>query len=295
MATHSPAELNQTSRPPPEGISGRFITGGQWSLCRMEHTLIDPVSMDEAPAPFHHLAMALGPSRPRMGMVVDGRTLRPEFGSGEIIAIEAGAGGRVWWEDAFESACFYFQPDAFETALGRPIASREVALHTSTGLQAPIVLHLLQALHADAAAGQPHGVMVGDAIFSALAAQFVTEAPRSDGALRPDWRVRQALDYIHAHLAEPIDLAMIAGASATSPYHLGRSFRASTGLTIWRYVLKQRALRAERLMRDGDLSLTDVAYAAGFESYSSFVAAVRQQFGTTPINLRRALRGSPLL
>jgi AraC family transcriptional regulator len=268
-------------------VSIDMVSVGQWSLCRMEHTVMGPVSFDGPPPPVHHLAMPLGPSRPRMTMSVGGRMLRPDFGVDEIIAIEAGSGGHGGWDDAFESACFYFQPDAIETALGRPVAPGEVILQTSTGLKAPIIVHLLQALRADAAAGQPHGLMVGDAIFSALAAQFVSTKPREDGLAAPDWRVQRALDYIHAHLTEPLDLNRIAVAAATSPYHLGRSFRAATGSTIWRYVLKQRARRAERLMQNDDLSLTQIGYASGFETYSSFVAAVREEFKATPMALRR--------
>lgn len=285
------ANLELEAEPPvasPFGPDVRIdlLAVGQWSLCRMEHTVMGPLSFDGPPAPVHHLAMPLGLSRPRMTLSVEGHVQSPTFGRDEIIAIEAGSGGRGGWDDPFESACFYFPPDALAAALGRPIASNDMNLHTSTGLKAPIIVHLLRALRADATAGQPHGVMVGDAIFSALAAQFVSSHPREDNLVTPDWRVQRALDYIHAHLAEPIDLNVISVAAATSPYHLGRSFRAATGLTIWRYVLKQRARLAERLIREGSLSLTQVAYAAGFETYSSFVAAVRKEFGTTPIRLR---------
>lgn len=281
---------DQATLPPPfdPTVTVDLVSAGQWSLCRMEHTVMGPISFDEAPPPVHHLAMPLGAARPRMAIAVEGRMRRPAFGVDEIIAIEAGSGGRGGWDDAFESACFYFQPDAIEAALGRPIAAHDITLHTSTGLKEPIVVHLLQALHADAAAGQPHGVMVGDAIFSALAAQFVTRPVREEGTVAADWRVSRALEYIHANLTDPIDLTMIAVAAATSPYHLARSFRAATGSTIWRYVLQQRARQAERLIRDGDMSLTQVAYAVGFESYSSFVAAVGQEYGKTPTALRRA-------
>jgi len=287
VANLDPAADSSAASPFDPDVNIDMVSVGQWSLCRMEHTVMGPVSFDGPAPPVHHLAMPLGASRPRMAIAVDGRMHRPTFGVDEVIAIEAGSGGRGGWDDTFESACFYFQPDAIEAALGRPIARGEVTLHTSTGLKAPIVVHLLQALRADAEAGQPHGLMVGDAIFSALAAQFVSKKSKEDDLAAPDWRVQRALDYIHAYLAEPLDLNRIAAAAATSPYHLGRSFRAATGSTIWRYVLKQRARRAERLMQNDDLSLTQIAYAAGFETYSSFVAAVREEFKATPMALRR--------
>lgn len=264
-----------------------LVATADWSFCRMDHTIIGAVSVDEPPAPFHHLALPMGLTRPRLGLVIDGRFRRPNFGPDEILAVEAGSSGQAWWDDPFESACFYFSPDAIAGALGWSHGDHDVALHTTSGLHAPILVHLLQALHADAVAGQPHGRMVGDAIFTAIAAQFAASPKALAGPEAGDWRVRRAVDYIHAHLCEKIDLTAIAAAAATSPYHLGRSFRTAMGCTIWRYVLKHRARRAETLMRHGDLSLTDIAYASGFETYSSFVAAIRQEYGVTPMALRR--------
>lgn len=258
----------------------------------MEHTIIGPLSIGGVPAPMHHLAMPVGPRRPRMGMVIDGQQRRPSFASGEVITIAAGSDGQVWWDDPFESACFYFDPDAIVTALGHDLSGGDVNLHTSNGLHAPIVVHLLRALHADATAGQPHGRMVGDAVFTALAAQFVSKRRFLRGPAGTDWRVRRALDYIHAHLTDPIDLSMIAAAAATSHFHLSRGFREATGCTIWRYVLSRRARRAEILIREGRLSLTEVAYASGFETYSSFVAAIRHEFATTPMALKRSVRSN---
>lgn len=267
-----------------------LVTGGEWSLCRMEHTVIGPLSIGGVPAPMHHLALPMGSRRLRMGIVINGRLRRPSFDQDEIITIEAGSDGQVWWDDPFESACFYFAPGSVAMALGEELGDEDVNLHTSAGLHAPVVVHLLRALHGDAMAGQPHGRMVGDTIFAALAAQFVSPRRSLQAPAAADWRVRRALDYIHAHLTDPIDLPMIAAAAATSHYHLSRSFREATGYTIWRYVLSRRARRAQVLIRESGLSLTEVAYASGFETYSSFVAAIRQEFGTTPMAFKRGIR-----
>lgn len=273
-------------RPPPGGIHNSIVTAGDWTFCRMEHTRMGAVSIRDQPAPFHHLALPLD-STPSMGIRLEGRVMKPDFGSDEILAVEANADGHVWWDDTFESACFYFMPDAIGAALGRPVSRGHQQVHTTASLKSPIITHLLRALHADAVAGQPHGRIVGDGLFTALAAQFVDRNRLLEGPSGADWRIQRALDYIHAHLAEEIDLVTIAAASATSPYHLSRCFRAAVGCTIWRYVLQQRARLAANLMRQSELSLTQIAFASGFETYSSFVAAVRQEYSMTPGDLRR--------
>lgn len=280
-------------RQPPPGIGYELLGLGEWTHCTLDHTRIGPVWMEAPAAPFHHLSLPLGRA-PRMQMRVDGRRHRPAFNPGEIQIIAAGESGTGGWDDPFESACFYFTPAALDAAVGLEGGEASRELHTTFGLHDPVAAHLMRALLADAQAGQPHGRLVGDAIFTALAAQLAPARlmARRDGPgpAAPDWRVRRAQDYIHDHLSGPLDLAAIAAAAGTSPFHLSRCFRAATGRSIWRYVLGERARLARSLMRDPALTLTDVAEASGFESYSSFVAAVRREFGLTPKALRRAAR-----
>lgn len=276
------------SRVPPDMrhlVSGR----GDWTLCAMEHTRIGAIRFDDPGAPFHHLSLPLGGDLPRMGMQVDGRRYLAGWGRDTIGVIEAHAGGTTWWDGPFESACFYFTPQALATALGREVDDAH-AIRTTATRESPVIARLLRALHADAEAGQPHGTLVGDAIFTALAAQLVPGARTGAGARGADWRVRRALEYIHAHLAERLSIPAIAAAAATSPFHLSRAFRAALGWSIWRYVLRERARLAVTLMRDASLTLADVAQRSGFDTYAGFIAAVKREFGAAPAKLRAAGR-----
>lgn len=101
-----------------------------------------------------------------------------------------------------------------------------------------------------------------------------------------DRRVRHALAYIHAHLTEPLSFDAIAAAAATSPFHLARCFRSAVGCTIWQYVLRERARHAATLIRHGRRELSQIASDSGFETYASFVSAVRRVFGVAPAALR---------
>lgn len=111
------------------------------------------------------------------------------------------------------------------------------------------------------------------------------------GHARPgiaDWRTRRALDYIHAYLPEKLSLISIASEAGTSPYHLCRQFRATVGISLWQYVLRERARYAASLMANPKISLLEICNATGFDSYAGFIAAVRNEFGCSPSQLRRA-------
>lgn len=62
---------------------------------------------------------------------------------------------------------------------------------------------------------------------------------------------------------------------------LERVFLRQTGLSMRRWRLRTRLLRALPMLERGD-SVTEVALACGYESTSSFIASFRQFFGRTP-------------
>ena len=90
-----------------------------------------------------------------------------------------------------------------------------------------------------------------------------------------------AMDYISAHLAGDLSVEQIAGCVHLSRYHLMHLFKAETGYTINEFITDKRLILAERLMREGT-SLTEVCYASGFTSYSSFYRAYRKKYAKSP-------------
>jgi len=276
--------------PPP--MAQAVTLRGEWSLCAMDRSCIGPIRLQDPGSPFHHLGLPLDAAPLNVGMRIDGHRHQAGMGPDQIMVVAAGQDGEFWWDRPMDSACFYFTDDALAAALGRDITPAQHQLRSRLNLHTPVVARLLRALHADADSGHPHGALPGDTLFTALAAQWVTPNQLKHEPLAAtvaDRRVRHALAYIHAHLAEPIDLAAIAAAAATSSFHLSRCFRSAIGCSIWQYVLRERARQASALMRRPSLSLADIARDCGFDTYSSFSIALKREFGLAPAALRAAL------
>ena len=133
--------------------------------------------------------------------------------------------------------------------------------------------------------------MRGDALFQ----QLVTLLAVDRRLLRDldyksgvgDRRVRRALEYVHAHLSEELDLQRIAEASETSVFHLSRLFRQATGYPVWRYVSRQRVEMAKGLMRDSAFTLAQVSALSGFSSYSTFATTFSAEQGLSPSRYRQ--------
>ena len=115
----------------------------------------------------------------------------------------------------------------------------------------------------------------------------VRDGLRLKGGLAPNLR-RQLIDYIEAHLVQPLTLGELAVRCNLSEYHFARMFRTSFGLPPHQYLLARRLQRACQLLRLGGTPLGDVAMACGFASASHFTNRFRQALGATPGEYRRA-------
>ena len=243
MALISGLSPHNLSKLPPEAAD-MLLARGEWSYCAMEHSRIDAVVLAEPGAPFHHLALTLGRDQPNFSFRMDGRRQLGRTSPDSVTMIEAGAAGSSGWDATMESACLYFMDDALAQVLGLAATDVRHDVRTQLICHSPILARLVHALFMDVAAGQPHGALIGDAVFVALAAHVApsqAQRSRASRGQREPWRVRNALAFIHAHLTDEMSIPRIADAAATSPYYLNRAFRLAIGCSIWQYVLRARA------------------------------------------------------
>jgi AraC-like DNA-binding protein len=101
-------------------------------------------------------------------------------------------------------------------------------------------------------------------------------------------RIRHALA---AAPAESWSLSRLARQVNSSPYHLTRVFRASTGLPVHQYLLRLRLALALEELEGGGGELSAIALRAGFASHSHFSTAFRHAFGVQPSSLAKRRPG----
>lgn len=81
----------------------------------------------------------------------------------------------------------------------------------------------------------------------------------------------------------------VADAAFSSAYHLARSFRRHTGLSLHQYRLRLRMAAALALLEEGERDLAGLAHHLGFCSQSHFGAQFRSAIGVSPAQARAAL------
>src|SRR5436190_3325790 len=74
--------------------------------------------------------------------------------------------------------------------------------------------------------------------------------------------------------------------SGVSEAHFARSFKQAFGVPPHRYLLTRRVERAKTLLRDTDLSITEIAFQTGWESLGTFTRTFGDITGGSPGALR---------
>src|SRR5689334_1683248 len=115
-------------------------------------------------------------------------------------------------------------------------------------------------------------------------AQYI-ERPLPKG---PCDTVGEVLVWMEEHLDQEVTVEQLAARAHMAPRTFARRFQQETGTTPYRWILRQRVLRAQELLEGTDETMDAIAWRTGFGT----AAAMRYQFvralGTTPNAYRRA-------
>jgi len=107
-------------------------------------------------------------------------------------------------------------------------------------------------------------------------------------------RLLRAKDRMDAASDEEWPVRRLAGVSRVSAAHFARSFKEAFGVPPHRYLLTRRIERAQALLRDTDIPITDIAFQTGWKSLGTFGRIFRDITGSSPGELRSRDSGAPL-
>jgi AraC-like DNA-binding protein len=105
-----------------------------------------------------------------------------------------------------------------------------------------------------------------------------------------DKRLGQILGFVHANLGPELTQEEAARAVGLSPQAFSRFFKRSLGKTFVDYVNELKIRHVCRDLLETDQSITEIAYAAGFNNLSHFNEQFRRLKQMTPREYRRRVR-----
>ncbi|MBV9592231.1 MAG: helix-turn-helix domain-containing protein [Actinobacteria bacterium] len=141
----------------------------------------------------------------------------------------------------------------------------------------------------------------GAEIANRLARQLVVPPHRDGGQAQyienPMPELRQTdpfastLQWLQANLGEQITIETLADRAAMSRRSFARHFAATTGVTPYQWLLRQRLLLARRLLETTDRSIDRVAEDSGFVNGSNLRKHFQRHLRTSPQAYRSAFTG----
>ena len=99
-------------------------------------------------------------------------------------------------------------------------------------------------------------------------------------------RLLRAKDRMDAASHEEWPVRRLARVSGVSEAHFARSFKEAFGVPPHRYLLSRRIERAKAMLRDTDLSISEIAFQTGWKSLGTFGRTFRDVIGESPSELR---------
>src|ERR671925_252283 len=106
-------------------------------------------------------------------------------------------------------------------------------------------------------------------------------------------RLLRARDSMDRASEEEWPVPRLAKVSGVSEAHFARSFKEAFGVPPHRYLLTRRIERAASLLRDTDLSVTEIAFETGWRSLGTFGRTFRDVTGESPGELRERQKAGP--
>jgi AraC family transcriptional regulator len=170
--------------------------------------------------------------------------------------------------------------------------SRAIELVEELGVADPLLGQLMLGLDGAVREWEPSARTYLDHLGTLLAAHLARRhstfaVPRQPAPGLSPRQLDMVRDLMDARLAEPLPLADLAGVVALSVSQFTRQFKASTGDSPHRFLMKLRLDQASRLLRTGTLPIVEVSLRCGFSHQEHLTRVMRARLGTTPGALRR--------
>lgn len=155
------------------------------------------------------------------------------------------------------------------------------------------IAQLARVLELDRQAGQSSEPLFVASVGLAIATRLLSLEPDPEQRVirLSDVQLKRVLDFIEANIDTPLSLDVLSRVAGVSNSHLRTWFKAATGYSVHRYVLRRRTEKAKEMLMGTDLSISEVADLTGFAHQSHLAHWMRRESGTTPRAVQLARKG----
>ncbi|MEJ0051067.1 MAG: AraC family transcriptional regulator [Methylovirgula sp.] len=274
-------------RAPPQ-CPAKKVVATRWRTGKQDLT----VARAETPKDYHVVGITM--ARTNLLVSIHDRVALDEIAMpGGFLVTEPGVAASCIFKGPFDELHLFLPNDLIAECADDSLCLMEArirseAILTHDPISNQLALALLHTEHMRGSLSQ----LYLDSIGAALIAHLLSGPNRPRLPVRkraglPRWRLRRAMEYIDANLAECLTLPGIAQAVGLSSMHFAAQFRVATGLRPHEYVLRRRIERAQQMLLETSFSLAEIAFSVGFRSQSHFTSVFTKFLGRPPQKWKR--------
>ena len=263
----------------------------KWGGLVLENYTVPAVLIPRHEHPEHFLHLVLR-GNVEYQVRTRGRDLRFTSRPGTLFLLPRGTVDEINWRGATQRIAVSVHPRLLTNALDETAHLEDFEITEHWHLIDRHLSALLLEMTADLEDDSPAGRIYGESLANALAVYLLNRyAVRSirpvayKGGL-PGYRLKRVLDFIAESLEEDISLSQLAAIADMSPHYFSQLFKQSTGRAPHQFVLLKRIEHAKKQLCNPKSSVTNAAFAAGFQNLSHFARVFREFEGTTPSRFR---------
>jgi len=285
--------------PDPTVIEGRFPAPLKssrprgWSgivVERYRANDVDVVAQSSAALVTIHLGPAVTVEQTRCN-----KDDRRRFTKGDVTVTQPGKSKRWQHRGQADFVAVWIAPALIRStaAAAGEIRPERIKLRGNFGIQDPqieqIGLSLLSELEEEGFGSRVYAESMASALAVHLLRRYSTirAAVARPATVLPSFKLRRATEYINDNLGRNLGLPEIARSLAMSSYHFARVFKQTTGVAPHRYVIERRVECAKSLLRETDLSISEIAHRVGCTNQSHFSMLFHRATAMTPSMFRQ--------
>lgn len=159
-----------------------------------------------------------------------------------------------------------------------------------TASQLPHLENLLLQIEAESTQSDEYKDIMTDLYIRELLTQLCRYKSNDKQVLTgTDKTIHMISKYISTNFRQELSLKTLSKIFAMSESHLSRKFKASTGIGLNEYINYVRITNAEKLLRENELSITQIAEQCGYNDSNYFSTVFKRVTGMTPHKFTSAL------
>jgi AraC family transcriptional regulator len=250
-----------------------------------------PVSREDA-----YMAVVQIRGRNARELWLDGRSIKTEpLHAGGVVFHDLRRNPEFYFHDSLDSVNYFLTRKTLDKVADDAEAPRvsDLKFTPGIGVMDQVVTDLTRLLLPAFDTPEQISPLFADYVSLALGSHMAHKygGMRSVVALRQGglaaWQERRAKELMSANLQGNLSTRDLARECSLSSGHFARAFRHSTGLSPHQWLIQCRIDKAHGLLRDGRLSLAEIARASGFADQSHFTKTYARLRGISPGAWRR--------